>query len=128
MFGHELGNDSHIQISAIVNREFWTIHKDVLFAAMAVHIDECKKSIRKRILLVILQVSAILCNHLFDGADDWVELWMWRLIPTIEVIARHGDPVVASNDSVRVCAWNYFEDDSLSEFYGHLVCWACYQS
>ena len=94
MFRHELGNDSHVQISAIVNREFWTIHKDVLFAAMAVHIDECKKSIRERILLVILYVvmcyvSAILRNHLFDGADDWVELWMWRLIPTIEVVARH---------------------------------------
>ena len=89
MFRHELGNDSHVQISAIVNREFWTIHKDILFAAMAVHIDECKKGIRERILLVILHVPAILRNHLLDGADDWVELWMWRLIPTIEVVARH---------------------------------------
>lgn len=80
---HQLRDDSHLQVSRIVDRVAWSVHKDILLAAVAVHVDE-----RQDLVLVLsLEVGLEAAAELLDGTDNRMQPWVRRLVPAIQIVA-----------------------------------------
>ena len=113
--GHELGQHAHPQVPCIMNRELRSIHEHILLSTVAMHVDVCENLI----LRLHLQVWLDICKYFLDSADDGMQLRMRRVVSPVQVVARHGHSVVSRDDSVRVGAWYYFENDALSQIVGN---------
>ena len=81
---------------------------------MQVHIDKPTGDPgrgRNKLLLLFME----LLDDLLDSEDCGLPDWVWVLVVTVQVLVEGVLPKIASIDSVRIQAWNDFEDEFFSQ-------------
>ena len=84
------------------------------------HVNKCQDVFvlsERHVLFVVVLFGAVgkLVNNLLDGAHSGVNAEVRLVVPAVEVVARHGCPVVPNYDTIRVNHWDDFEHHALAE-------------